>query len=114
MERGQQSQNVCLGYLRVKLELPHSSFGPSVQIGQLFGMFKKNAVITCPLSMTYHVGYCRADISHPFFFISSARLYILNASDLNATMQTLGSPKISNPDIFSAASTIYSKVENIA
>ena len=40
--------------LIVQLEIPqvpHNLFGPSAQIGQLFGIFKKKALITCPLSM---------------------------------------------------------------
>ena len=41
----------CMPWLRVQLELPHNLFGPSIQIGQLFGIFLKKAVITCPLSM---------------------------------------------------------------
>ena len=34
------------------LELPHNSFGPYAQIGQLFGIIlRKKTLITCPLSM---------------------------------------------------------------
>ena len=32
------------------------------------------------------VGYCMADKSQPFFFISSPKLYTLNLSDLKATI----------------------------
>ena len=32
-------------------QIPHNLFGPSAQIGQLFGIFLKKALITCPLSM---------------------------------------------------------------
>ena len=39
---------------------------------------------------------------------------MLNTFDLNATMQTLGSPIISNPGIFLAAKIMYSRVENMA
>ena len=34
-----------------KQEIPHNLFGPSAQIGQLFGIFLKKAPITYPLSM---------------------------------------------------------------
>ena len=39
--------------LKVQLEIPHNLFGPSVQISQLFGIFLKKVLITCPLSMLY-------------------------------------------------------------
>ena len=32
-------------------QIPYNLFSPSAQIGQLFGIFKKKALITCPLSM---------------------------------------------------------------
>ena len=33
------------------LQTPDNLFGQSAQIGQLFGIFLKKALITCPLSM---------------------------------------------------------------
>ena len=37
-------------YLEIP-QIPHNLFGPSAQIGQLFRIFLKKVVITCPLSM---------------------------------------------------------------
>ena len=37
--------------LIVQLEIPHNLFRPSAQIRQLFGIFKKITLITCPLSL---------------------------------------------------------------
>ena len=40
--------------LKVQLEMPqisHNLFGPSPQIGKLFGIFLKKALFKCPLSM---------------------------------------------------------------
>jgi hypothetical protein len=47
-----------------QLEIPHNLFGPSVQIGQLFGIFlKKKTLITCPLCILLNLDF--VDIAKP-------------------------------------------------
>ena len=41
---------VLIGQLEIP-QIPHNLFGPSAQIGQLFGIFLKKVLITCPLSV---------------------------------------------------------------
>ena len=53
---------------KVWLETPHNLFGPSPQIRQLLGIFLKEALFPCPLSMSV-LYFC--------IFIFSYSLYIL-------------------------------------
>ena len=42
----------CVLKVQLKIsQIPHHLFGPFSPIGQLFGIFLKKALITCPLSI---------------------------------------------------------------
>ena len=42
----------CVLIIQLEIpQIPHNLCSPSAQIGQLFEMFLKKALITCPLSM---------------------------------------------------------------
>ena len=45
--------------LKVHLEILHNLFGPSAQIGQLFGIFLKKVLFTSPSSMNKPDVYIR-------------------------------------------------------
>ena len=63
-------------------QIPHNSFDPSSQIGQLFGIFLKTVLITCPLSMDKNLEPIKLDCSRKckiFFPLHSSKTFIMGS-----------------------------------
>ena len=50
-------------------QIPPNFFGPSTQIGQLYGIFLKNALITYPLSMLKYLSSQRRFLAASTYYL---------------------------------------------